>query len=110
MAEAYRVIAQASPAVNSDTTLYTVPASTQVIVSTLTVCNTGTAQALFRVAVRKAGAVLTTAHYIYYDAALAPSSTVAVTIGLTLDATDVVTIRSSTAGVAFSLFGTVVTP
>lgn len=109
MAEAYRVIAQGAPAAAADTTLYTVPATTNVIISTLTVCNTG-ATTTFRVAVRRGGAALTTAHYIYFDATLGANVTLAVTIGMTLETGDVLTVRSANGAVAFTAFGTVVTP
>jgi hypothetical protein len=44
-------------------------------------------------------------HYIVYDSSVAPQSTDTLTIGMTLDATDVVTVFTSTATMAFNLFG-----
>ena len=109
MADAMRVLGQAAPAATTDTGLYTVPAATSAVVSTITVCNRDPAAATFRVAVRPAGAALANAHYIYYDAPLAGNSTMASTIGITLATTDVVTVRASSANLSFSLFGTEVT-
>ncbi len=103
------VLGQAAPAANTDTTLYTAPAGSNVVTSTLTICNRGTATAAFRVAVRPNGAALANAHYIFYDATVAPQATVSITIGMTLDAADVVTVRASTADLSFNLFGSVTT-
>lgn len=106
MPEALRVLGQSAPLAITDTDLYTVPAATSAVASTLAVCNRGTVDATFRVAVRPAGALIANPHYIYYETLLGPSSTIAITIGMTLAATDVVTVRSSTADLSFSLFGT----
>jgi len=106
MADALKVLGQAAPAATTDTTLYTVGAGASAVVSTLTVCNRSATAATFRVAVRPAGAVLANLHYVYYDAPLAGNATFAATLGITLAATDVVTVRSDTGNVSFSLFGT----
>jgi hypothetical protein len=105
MATTRKVLGQAAPAANTDTDLYTVPASTSTVCSTLSVCNRGATSATFRVAVRPAGATLANAHYLYYGVQLATGDSFAATIGLTLAATDVVTVRASTADLSFSLFG-----
>ena len=56
MATNYKVLGQSAPSATTDTTLYTVPASTQAVVSTVSVCNRGSAAATFRIAVRPDGA------------------------------------------------------
>lgn len=104
MASTYKVLGQSNPVAATDTTLYAVPAATSAIVSSLTVCNQGVA-ATFRVAVRPAGATLVAMHYVTYDAALGATDTVALTLGISLGATDVVTVYASTTTVSFSLFG-----
>lgn len=105
MATAYKVLGQSAPAATTDTTLYTVPASTQTVVSTITVCNRGGSTGTFRIAVRPDGAAISNSHYVYYDAELAANTTVAFTIGMTIDASDVITVRASTADFSFSAFG-----
>lgn len=112
MAEIFRVLGQAAPAAGStaETNLATVPANNAYIVSTLTVCNRGADPATFRVAVVPDAAVTGPQHYVYYDATIGPNVTVAVTIGMTLDAGDVVRVSASTANLSFSLFGTEVSP
>ena len=105
MPTTYKVLGQSNPAATTATTVYTVPSATNTVVSTLSVCNLSTTTATYRIAVRPAGAALTAAQYIVYDASLSSNQTIALTLGLTLAATDVVTVYASTANVSFSLFG-----
>jgi hypothetical protein len=105
MATTYKVLGQVSPEATTDTNLYTVPASTETVASTLVICNRSTTSATYRVAVRVAGATVSNKDYIAFDAPIPGSDTIALTLGLTLGATDVVTVRASTADVSFSVFG-----
>lgn len=106
MAINYKVLGQANPAGTSETDLYTVPASTQAIVSTLTITNTGGSSVDARVWVRVAGASTSNTNAILYDVPLAGKSVAAFTLGITLAATDVVTVRQSSGGnLNFQLFG-----
>jgi hypothetical protein len=109
MPVSYKVLGQSNPTINTLTTLYTVPASTNTIISTLTVCNQAAANASYRVAVRPANASVTSAHYIGYDTLVQGNDTVALTLGITLAATDVVSVQANTSTVSFNLFGTEIT-
>jgi len=108
MPTAYKVLGQVSPALNTATTLYTVPAATSAVCSTLSVCNRGVST-FVRVAVRPAGATLANEHYVVYDAAVNQYDSMFLTLGLTLSATDVVTVYAQTADVTFNLFGSEIT-
>lgn len=105
MPTTYKVLGQSAPAATTDTTLYTVPAATQTVVSTLVICNRSTVSATYRVAIRVAGTTLVNKDYIAFDSPIPGSDTIALTLGLTLGATDVVTVRASTADVSFNIFG-----
>lgn len=100
----YKVLAQNSPVATTNTDIYTVPALTSSVVSTLSICNRG-ASALFRVAVRPAGEALSNKHYIVYENYVEQYDSLFLTLGVTLGPTDVVTVYSSTANLSFSLFG-----
>lgn len=104
MALTYKVLGQSSPSALTNTDLYTVPASTSTVASTLVVCNRGVST-LFRVAVRPAGATLADEHYIVYDNYVNQYDSVFLTLGITLATTDVVTIYAGAATLSFSLFG-----
>ena len=109
MAITYKVLGQSNPAANTNTTLYTVPAATSAVCSTLVICNQAASAATFRVAVRPAGATLATQHYTSYDTNLNANDSITLTIGMTLATTDVVTVRANTTTVSFNLFGSELT-
>ena len=105
MANVYKVLAQSNPSATTATTLYTVPSSTSTVISTITVCNQAASAGSFRIAVRPAGATLAAQHYVAYDVAIAANDTTALTLGLTLATTDVVTIYASSATMSFNAYG-----
>ena len=105
MAATYKVLGQSAPSATTATSLYTVPASTSTIVSTLTVCNRDTTAGTFRIAVRPAGATLETKHYIAYNTAIPGYDSISLTIGMTLATTDVITVYAGTTTLSFNLFG-----
>lgn len=102
----YKVLGQSAPSATTATTLYTVPASTDAVVSTISVCNRAATSGTYRIAIRPAGATLANEHYIAYDSAITANNTTFITVGVTLDATDVITVYASSADMTFSAFGT----
>jgi hypothetical protein len=109
MATTFKVLGQSAPAATTDADLYTVPAATSAICSTLIVANRGATSGGFRVAIRPAGASIANQHYIVFDNVLAANDSVFLTIGVTLAATDVITVRASNANFSFSLCGSELT-
>ena len=105
MPTTYKVLGQSNPAATTATSLYTVPAATQAIVSTLTVTNQTATAGTYRIAVRVAGAALAAAQYIAYDVSLPGNATDTLTLGVTLGATDVITVYASAATFSFNAFG-----
>lgn len=88
--------------------LYTVPSVTSSVCSTLVICNQS-GSTNFRVAVRPAGATLSTQHYIVFDNFVNQYDSVFLTLGLSLATTDVITVSAGTSNVSFSLFGSELT-
>ena len=105
MPTAYKVLGQSAPSATTATTLYTVPAATSAVVSSIVIANRDTAAATYRIAIRPAGAVLANQHYIAYDVTVGASDSTVLTLGITLATTDVVTIYASTANLSFSAYG-----
>lgn len=105
MATDYKVLAQSNPAATTATDIYTVPAATKTVVSTIVVANLSAGAATYRIAVRKAGEALANKQYIAYDVTVQANDSTAITIGPTLAATDVVTVYASSANLAFTMFG-----
>lgn len=105
MSIAYKILGQSNPSADTPTTLYTVPGSNNAIISTITIANLSSNAASFRISCRPAGASLANSHYISYDTPVSPNDTVGLTLGITLAATDVVTVSANTGNVNFSAFG-----
>lgn len=118
MATTYKVLAQtgssgatgngsATLAATTNTNLYTVPSSptTSTVVSTITVCNQASTAGTFRIAVRPAGATIAAQHYVAYDTPIAANDTIALTLGITLATTDIITVYASAATMSFTAFG-----
>jgi glucose-6-phosphate dehydrogenase assembly protein OpcA len=105
MATKYKVLGQSAPSATTATTLYTVPSSTYTVVSTITVANRATGSATYRIAIRPDGATLANQHYIAYDATVLANDTVALTLGLTADAADIIEVYASSGNLSFNAFG-----
>ena len=105
MPTAYKVLGQVAPSAITNTTLDTVPSATQAVVSTISVCNRAATAATYRIAVRPAGGTLANEHYIAFDAPIAANNSIFITVGVTLAATDVITVYASSANLSFSAFG-----
>ena len=105
MPTTYKVLGQVSPSATTATTAYTVPSATQAVVSSIVVANLGGSSGTYRIAVRPAGESLASKHYLVYDATIAATDSLTLTLGITLGATDVVTVYASSANFAFNLYG-----
>jgi len=102
---AKKVLGQSNPAATTATTLYTVPASKEAVVSSISICNLASSSATYRIAIRPAGATLANQHYLAYDVTVGAADTTIITVGITLATTDIITVYASTANLAFSAFG-----
>lgn len=105
MAIALKVLGQSAPGAASLTTLYTVPASTSTVISSIVVCNRSATPTNFRIAIRPAGAAISNEMYLYYDVAIAGNDTFVATIGISLATTDVVSVYATLATLSFNVFG-----
>lgn len=105
MATTYKVLGQSNPSATTLTTLYTVPSATNAVVSSIVVANLTATAATFRIAVRVAGASIANSQYIGYDITVGASDSTVLTMGVTMGATDVLSVYASTANLTFSAFG-----
>ena len=105
MADAIKVLGQLDVSATTITTLYTVPDLTQTTVSSLVICNRSGSGITFRVSVHVAGAGADDKQFIFYDEALAATTTKTVVIGMCLNQADVVKVYASAANVSFNMFG-----
>lgn len=108
MASTYKILGQSKPLATTLTALYTVPAATSTVCSSLVVCNQGAATS-YRISVAIAGAGDTAAQYLAYDVAIGANASDTWTIGITLATTDVVRVYNTLATLSFNLFGQEIT-
>jgi hypothetical protein len=105
MPTAYKVLGQQYPTAATNTTLYTVPASTQTVVSTITVCNQSATADTVNIAIRVAGSALSSDEYISFGEPIGGNSMMHITSGITLAATDVITVYTTNGTCSFNAFG-----
>jgi hypothetical protein len=109
MATTYKVLGQNAPSATTATTLYTVPSATSAVISTLMIANRAATGATYRISIRPGGASQANQHYVAYDVTVNGADSITLTLGITLAATDVVTVYASTADLSFNLFGSEIT-
>lgn len=105
MPTVYKVLGQSSPAATTETDLYTVPAATSAVASSVIICNRSSTLATFRISIAVGGGATANKDYIYYDLPLGANDTFIATIGVTLATTDKVKVYSSNTNLSFSLYG-----
>lgn len=109
MANVYKVLGQSAPSATTDTNVYTVPAATEAVISTIIIANRAATAGSFRLAVRPNGAAISNLHYIAYGVPIAANDSTTLTLGITLDATDIITAYCSSADMSVNIFGTEIT-
>jgi hypothetical protein len=110
MATTYKSPAQLEPAAQTLSTLYTVPSATQAVISNIHACNLGGTSASIRVAVRPDGTSIADQHYLFFGLMITAYDTVEFGHGITMDASDVLSVWSSSGSVSFNLSYAEVTP
>lgn len=112
MAVAYKQLGAAAGngTIATASTLYdnTATAGTSTVVSSVVICNTSASAATYSIAIVPTTAAFATGKYVVYQATIAGNDTVALTLGLVLDATNrYLLVSSSTTSVNFSAYGAV---
>ena len=111
MATAYKILGQVATATlgaTTEGTLYTVPAATSTVVSSIVITNQAATSATYRIAVQPsadAGSNATAKHFIVYGATVGASDSIILTVGLTLATGDRMRIYGSSATMSFSAYG-----
>lgn len=102
MTAVYKILGQVNPAASTLTTAYTAVSGT--VVSTISVCNLGV-NTTYRIALRQAGASIDPKQYLVYNTSIEANDSVYLTLGITMAATDVLSVYAGTANVSFNVFG-----
>ena len=109
MPTTYKVLGQINPAANTLSNVYTVPAATQAVISTITVCNQTASNASYSIAVAPDGQADNVKHYIIRGGVVPAADSIAITLGLTIDAADQVRANTNNNSISFSIFGSEIT-
>jgi hypothetical protein len=102
---AYKILGQLNPAANTQTTLYTTPASNQTVVSTIIVCNQSAVAGTFKLALIPSGQSLSTSRYISFDTQAPSNDSVMLTLGLTMASGDSIVANVSSSSFSVSAYG-----
>jgi len=95
LATSYKTLGQLDLTTSSLTTLYTCPTSTETVISTVIIANRASAADTFRLAVRTDGDAIADKHYVAYDVPVAANDSTTLTLGITLEATDVLSVAAA---------------
>jgi len=110
VADTLKVLGQVAPAAAKWTDLYTAPAGTQVVVSSIIICSRLGVDTTFYLAVSPGGgASIENKHYLYYNTHIPGYETLAAQIGVTLSAGDKLRVYAGNDYLSFSAFGIEVT-
>ena len=109
MPTVYKVLAQSAPSATTATDIYTVAAATESVISTIVIANRDATVATYRIAIRPDAETLANKHYIAYNITVGASDSTTLTLGITMNAADVLTVYASTANLSFNVFGSEIT-
>lgn len=105
MAIAYKdAQVQGTASVGTYATLYNTAASTTAVVSTITVCNTASTAATYRIGIAGSASTPGDGNWLAYGTTVNANDTVALTLGISLSASKFLRVSSSASTVAFSAF------
>ena len=105
MAIAYKPAqVQGTASTGTYATLYETPSATEAVISTIVICNTAAASATYRIGLDTTAGTPGASEWLVYDATVGANDTVALTLGVSLDAGRFIRVSSSADTVAFSAF------
>lgn len=105
MTTSYGVLGQSNPSATTLTDAYTVPGATQTVISTIVICNRSATPTSYRISVAVAGAADANEQYLAFDVDINGNSSNTLTLGITLNAADVIRVYATLATLSFNIFG-----
>jgi len=103
MATTYKILGQVTGS-SSTASLYTVPAATQAVVSSVIISNRSTTSATYYIGALPSGSTLEDKNWIAYAVPVSGSDSTSLTLGITLNAGDSIQVSGNLTG-SFSAFG-----
>ena len=108
MAQSFKRLGAINPTANTQTNVYVVPAATEAVVSTVTICNQSASNASFSLIMMPASVFASpagAAHFLIRGATVPAADSIILTIGLTANAGSVLVANTSNASISFAAFG-----
>ena len=102
----YTILGQKNPAANVLTNLYTVPASNSAAISSITIANLDANTAAFSIAANVSGVATSNANHLAFRVSIPGNDSIALSLGITLNAAAQLSVNANTATISFSAFGT----
>lgn len=102
----YTILGQTNPTANTLTTLYRVPTGNSAVISSINIANLDTNPAAFSIAANVSGVATANANYLAWRVTVPGNDSIALSLGVTLNASSFLSVNANTSTVSFSAFGT----
>ena len=112
MPNTYKRLGAINPSANTQTNVYVIPAATQAVISTITVCNQSPVNASYSLAFMNTSEFASpagAATYLVRGATVPAADTIILTIGLTANAGAILAANTGNSNISFAAFGTEIT-
>ena len=112
MPQSFKRLGAINPSANTQTNVYVVPAATEAVMSTITVCNQTAENASFSIIQMDASEYASpapTATYLIRGAVVPAADTLVLTIGITANAGSIVAANTNSPNISIGLFGSELT-
>jgi len=112
MAQTYKRLGAINPSANTQTNVYVVPAATEAVISTITVCNQTSVNASYSLILTTASTFASpagAAHFLVRGATVPAADSIILTIGLTANAGSIIVANTNSGNISFSAFGSEIT-
>jgi hypothetical protein len=102
----YTILGQRNPSANVLTALYQVPAGNSAVISSINIANLDANAAAFSIAANVSGVATANANYLAWRVAIPGNDSIALSLGITLNASSQLSVNANTSTISFSAFGT----
>ena len=102
----YTILGQTNPTANTLTTLYRVPTGNSAVISSINIANLDANAAAFSIAANVNGVATANANYLAWRVSVPGNDSIALSLGVTLNASSFLSVNANTSTVSFSAFGT----
>lgn len=108
MAQSFKRLGSINPSANTQTNVYVVPAATESVISTITVCNQSAVNASFSLMVMDASEFSSpapTSSFVIRGAVVPAADTLVLTMGLTSNTGSIIAANTNSGSISFNAFG-----